>query len=226
MDDELPRHQAEEALPRNPKLRPVTILADADESAEEALGDWARGLDWVEWLFSSIRQRMTHLHFQPPTKADLLHLQIAWEKFTHEALQQSLAPQLMKAWQAAEAMKLEALISADTTFGECLSENEKNQSQEAGRLLLKATRGARYQGILKHYRAAIEEGVTPGHFLCVWATVGHFFQLSLTNLIAEYLRLEWHTATRDHPGCPPLAHLPRLTSRLLQDHTPALRVVV
>lgn len=226
MDDEVPRPAAEEGAPTAHALRPVALLADADESTEQALRDWARGLDWVEWLFSSIRQRMTHLHFQPPASSELLCFQIAWESFAQESLPTKLAPQLMKAWQAAEAMQLESLISADTAFGMSLSDSEKTQSLDAGHLLLKATRGARYQGILKQYRTAIEEGRAPGHFLSVWAAVGHFFQLSLTNLMAEYLRLEWHTATRDLPGSPTLAHLPRLTSRLLQDHSPALRVVV
>jgi len=226
MDDKVPRSPAAEALPAGHKLRAVTLLADANESAEQALGDWARGLDWVEWLFSSIRQRMTRLHFQPPTSTEVVRFQIAWEKFAQESLQTLLVPQLMKAWEAAEAMQLEHLISADTNFGAGLSDQENAQSLEAGHLLLKATRGARYQGLLKHYRAAVEEGRAPGHFLSVWAAIGHFFQLSLTNLIAEYLRLEWHTATRDLSGSPPLANLPRLTSRLLQDHSPALRVVV
>jgi len=226
MDDEVPRQPAAETLPAGHKLSRVTLLAEAYESAEQALDDWARGLDWVEWLFSSIRQRMTHLHFQPPTSTELLRFQIAWEKFAQESLQNLLVPQLIKAWQAAEALQLEALISADVRFGSGLSEGEKNQSLEAGQLLLRATRGARYQGILKQYRLAVEEGRAPGHFLSVWAAVGHFFQLSLTNLIAEYLRLEWQTATRDLPGSPPLNQLPQLTSRLLRNHSPALRVVV
>ena len=226
MDDEVPRQPAAEALPAGHKLSQVTLLAEANESAEQALDDWARGLDWVTWLFSSIRQRMKHLHFQTPESTELLRFQIAWEEFAQESLQNLLVPQLTKAWKAAEAMQLEALVSADVRFGSDLSECEKAQSLEAGQLLLKATRGARYQGILKQYRMAIEEGRAPGHFLCVWAAVGHFFQLSLTNLIAEYLRLEWHTATRDLPGSPPLNQLPRLTSRLLRDHSPALRIVV
>ena len=226
MDNKVPRQPAAETLPAGHKLTPVTLLAEAHESTEQALDDWARGLDWVEWLFSGIRQRMTHLHFQPPTSTELLRFQIAWEQFAQESLQNLLIPQLTKAWQTAEAMQLEALISADAKFESGISEAEQNQSLEAGRLLLKATRGARYQGILKQYRIAVEEGRAPGHFLCVWATVGHFFQLSLTNLVAEYLRLEWQTATRDLPGSPPLNQLPQLTSRLLRNHSPALRVVV
>ena len=226
MDNKVPRQPSAETLPAGHTLSSVTLLAEAHESAEQALGDWARGLDWVEWLFSGIRQRMTHLHFQPPTSTELLRFQIAWEQFVQESLQNLLIPQLTQAWQTAEAMQLEALISADAKFDSGISEAEKKQSLEAGRLLLKATRGARYQGILKQYRMAVEEGRAPGHFLCVWATVGHFFQLSLTNLVAEYLRLEWQTATRDLPGSPSLNQLPQLTSRLLRNHSPALRVVV
>jgi len=226
MDNKVPRQPAAETLPAGHKLSPVTLLADAHESAEQALDDWARGLDWVEWLFSGIRQRMKHLHFQPPTSTELLRFQIAWEQFAQESLQNLLIPKLTQAWQTAEAMQLEALISADAKFESSISEAETAQSLEAGRLLLKATRGARYQGILKQYRMAIEEGRAPGHFLYVWATVGHFFQLSLINLVAEYLRLEWQTATRDLPGSPSLNQLPQLTSRLLRNHSPALRVVV
>ncbi len=226
MDDDVSRPPGPETTPAGHQLRYVTLLAEANESTEQALEDWARGLDWVGWLFSSIRRRMTHLHFQPPASTLLLHFQVAWEKFAQESLLSQLSPHLMKSWQLVEAMQLEDLISADTHFGATLSEDERAQSLEAGRLLLKATRGARYQGILKQYRLAIEENRAPGHFLSVWAAVGHFFQLSLTNLMAEYLRLEWQTATRDLPGHLPLANLPRLTSRLVKDHSTSLRVVL
>ena len=58
-------------------------------------------------------------------------------------------------------------------------------------MLLKSTKHARYQGVLGRLREAVEQSRCDGHIAIVWAAVGHLFQLSLTNVIAEYLRLEW-----------------------------------
>jgi hypothetical protein len=225
MDDSEPRHPVagKVAASFSPELR--SLLADADESAEQALDDWARGLDWVEWLFSSVRQRMTHLHFQPMNTGEVLKLRLAWENFAHGIVVEVYAPHLIAAWQAVQTGSVADLIESNRAFAATLSHEQSTRSCEAGRLLLKGTRGARYQGILGHFRSACEADETPGHFLTVWAAVGHFFQLSLTNVIAEYLRLEWALATRHLPGQPRLHGLPELTARLMQGRQHELRVV-
>ena len=227
MDDSEPRHPVagKVASSLSPKLRSLTVLADADESAEQALEDLARGLDWVEWLFSSVRQRMTHLHFQPVKTEDVLKLRLAWENFAHGIVKDVYAPHLIAAWQVAQTGSVAALIKADLAFAAALSHEQTTSSCEAGRLLLKGTRGARYQDILGHYRSACEADETPCHFLTVWAAVGHFFQLSLTNVVAEYLWLEWALATRHLPVQPRLHGLPELTAGLMQGRQQELRVV-
>ncbi|MEQ1748663.1 MAG: urease accessory UreF family protein, partial [Prosthecobacter sp.] len=135
------------------------------------------------------------------------------------------APHLIAAWQAAQTGSVAALIKTDLAFAAALSHEHTTPSCEAGRLLLKGTRGARYQDILGHYRSACEADETPGHFLTVWAAVGHFFQLSLTNVVAEYLRLEWALATRHLPVQPRLHGLPELTAGLMLGRQQELCVV-
>lgn len=227
LDDSKPSHHmaGNAAQPTLPNLRSVTLLADADESASQAIEDWARGLDWVQWLFSSVRQRMIHLHFKPAPTGEVLKLRLAWENFAHGTLMEIHAPHLLTAWQTLQTGDIASLIEIDHAFSSSLDEEQSARSLEAGRLLLKSTRGARYQGPLGHYRRACEANETPGHFLTVWAAVGHFFQLSATNVIAEYLRLEWALATRHLPDQPKLHQLPELTARLMQGRTEALRVV-
>lgn len=224
MDDSEPRHPVPGDAP-TPELRQLTLLADADESPLQALEDWARGLDWVEWLFSSVRQRMTALHFQRSPGSELLKLRIAWENFTHGHLIEACAPHLISAWQTTQENDPESLLRLDQAFSKTLSQDQITRSLEAGRLLLKSTRGARYQGSLGHYRTAVDAGTTPGHFLTAWAAIGHFFQLSLANVIAEYLRLEWSIATRDLPSQPKLENLPQITAKLMQVRQHDLRVV-
>jgi hypothetical protein len=51
--------------------------------------------------------------------------------------------------------------------------------------------------VLGHFRDQITAGRCEGHLAIVWAAVGNFFHLSLANVIAEYLRLEWEIGTRD-----------------------------
>ena len=233
MDDAQPRHAEGGAPAPLPALRPVTLLADADESAETALEDWSRGLDWVHWLFSSIRQRLPGIHFhalhlpQPSLypRAPITQQALAarWENFTQQDLRGSLGQGLIQAWQAAQAQDLQRLLDLDAQFSTTLSPASRETSAEAGARLLQGTRGARYQGILGRYRAIQEEGQTAGHFLIVWAAVANFFQLSLASVIAEYIRLEWDLATRHLPT--PIApirdeSIAALTSQLM--HTPRI----
>lgn len=236
MDDSQPRHGeggASTSLPHS-----VTVLADADESAETALEDWSRGLDWVQWLFSSIRQRHSGLYFHaaglPNTglypRATLSHQALAarWENFLQSELRGSLGSTLLQAWQAVQEQNLNRLIEQDAALDESLPPALRASSREAGERLLQGTRGARYQGLLGRYRALKEEGKTPGHFFLVWAAVAHFFQLSLTNVIAEYIRLEWELAARQvNPQAAPLPleKITRLTSQLMHSGTPGLRLL-
>lgn len=208
-------------------LKSVTVLAEAEETPANALEDWSRGLDWVRWLFSSVRQRLEHLHFTGPEgplaalasdRERQLRLSIAWEAFAAAELQPLLGPTLHRAWHAAQSGRLEDLLRADRDLTAHLPAARAQASLEAGSILLRSTRGARYQGLLGRYRLAQEEGGTPGHFIIVWPLVAHFFQLGLTNVFAEYLRLEWDMAARHGLREPPalsLATITRLTARLI-----------
>ena len=238
MDDSEPRRDEAGAHPPSLQiLSPVTVLADGDETAAEALEDWSRGLDWVHWLFSSVRQRLPHLHFAPPSLTRLhgsatvaqLRLASAWDAFAETTLVHVLGPAMTAAWQAVQRGDATALMNLDRGLAAQLPGAMVQPSLEAGSLLLRSTRGARYQGMLGRYRSAQEEGSTPGHFIFVWAAVGHFFQLGRTNVIAEYLRLEWDMAARHVcRDAQPLSleKLTRLTSRLMDDvREERLRVV-
>ena len=99
MDDSEPRHTVagKAARSSSAELRSLTLLADANESEHEALEDWARGLDWVLWLFSSVRQRMSHLHFHAEPTDSILKLRRAWEDFSQSSLMEILAPHLLSA---------------------------------------------------------------------------------------------------------------------------------
>lgn len=212
MDDTRPRHDGGASAPL-PALHQVTVLADADESAAEALDDWSRGLDWVHWLFSGIRQRQPGLYLQAgplprPSlypKAPLTRQALAarWENFVRSDLHGALGTHLVQAWQAVQGQDLDRLLQLDRELSTRLSQETATASAEAGARLLQGTRGARYQGILGRYRNLQEEARTPGHFLIVWACVAHFFQLGLTNVIAEYIRLEWDLAARHLPAAGP-----------------------
>lgn len=225
MDDTEPRLPAGGTVSPKQPLRSLTVLADADETEGEALEDWSRGLDWVQWLFSSIRHRRDHLHFAKARSQPERLLPQEWSRFAEGPLTRALAPHFRKAWQAAQGLDLQGLLAADTAFSKELSTEEAERSVEAGRLLLKATRQARYQGMLGHYRGACENGTTPGHFLTVWAAVAHFFQLSLASAIAEYLRLEWMMATRHLPVTPEIENLAPLTARMMLPQAAELRVM-
>ena len=163
---------------------------------ETPLQELACGLSWVRWLLQSVRARCDHVHFHPATLRGP-DVQKRWEQFGAIYFMPLIGPQITQAWNAAAARNLEALIALDVALDERLSGVAAERSCEAGAVLLQTTRGARYQGVLGHYRTEIAAGGSPGHFITVWAAVGNFFQLSLTNVLAEYLHLEWELGTRE-----------------------------
>lgn len=204
-------------------LQSLTILSGADESERQALEDWSRGLDWVQWMLSGIRRRRDHLHFQPSVAGSRVKLKAEWDVFASGLLPDVLMPHLLQVWQAVWRNDLTTLLDADRAFSGGLADAEA--SEEAGRLLFKATRQARYQGILGHYRSACEAGDAPGHFLTVWGAVAHFFQLGLTSVASEYLRLEWSLATRSQVDAALPEGFARLVGDLLKPQVEEIRVV-
>ncbi|MEN3940641.1 urease accessory UreF family protein [Prosthecobacter sp. SYSU 5D2] len=232
MDDTQPRHAEGGATGAGPTLRPVTLLADAGETAETALEDWSRGLDWVHWLFSSIRQRQAGIHFHaadlpqpglyPRSPVTRQALAARWENFAQKDLRGPLGLALVQAWQVARDLDLVRLQELDAELDAALTGRARADSREAGARLLQGTRGARYQGLLGRYRTLQEESRTPGHFFIVWPAAAHFFQLSLASTIAEYIRLEWDLATRHLPA--PAAPLSLQSITTLTGHLMHARV--
>lgn len=204
-------------------LPPITLLPAPHDRAddEQIIEDWARGLDWVKWLLGSVRARVEVLLVEEPAE---------WDHFAQHLLRDAVGPALKTAWQCARANDLDGLIGAAAQLSSQLTPEARQRSLQAGAVLLKSTKHARYQGVLGRLREAVDQGRCGSHIAIVWAAVGHFFQLSLTNVIAEYLRLEWDMAARDTTALLPYADkssIAGLTSQVMHDPSAeaALRVV-
>lgn len=193
------------------RLPSITLLPPPHDLTEggQAVEDWARGLDWVRWLLGSVRARTEVLMAGDGS----------WEEFADGLWIETIGPALKTAWQAAQDGDLAGLIAVDKLLTVQLHPCLARRSISAGALLLKSTRRARYQAVLGRLREAVERGGCEGHIAVVWAAVGHFFQLSLANVIAEYLRLEWDIAVRaENPASDGTwgQTIARLTRRIMQ----------
>ena len=157
------------------------------------------GLDWVHWLLGSVRARCELLHFHC-TAASRPSLLAHWSVFANQDFARLTGPRLIEAWIAASEGWISSLEAVDAALDNSLPESAAARSLHAGAVLMKGTRGARYQGLLGHYRESLDRAGRSPHFVTAWAAVGHFFQLSLANVVAEYLRLEWELGSRHLPG--------------------------
>ena len=166
--------------------------------------DLAQGLDWVRWMLRSVRHRAEGVVLErPDTGAEIRPL---WRGFVQDRFVPGLGHVLMAAWQACAAGDIPRLIELEAEWAWHLNDDELERSIQAGRVLLNSTKGARYQDTLGHLREAVDAGRARGLIGIVWPAVAHLFQLTPAALLAEYLRLEWETATRDLYG----VHEPRL----------------
>ncbi len=199
---------------------PSISLLSFDEDEAETLSEWARGLDWVHWLMDSVRQRVPHVAFVSPGGARE-EISMVWDEFAETDWRSAVGPVLAEAWHAAHEGNVDQLVACDAKLGDALAPVSRQASEEAGRRLLRTTRGARYQGVLGKYRVRVEETDSGCHAAVVWAATGCFFQLGLASVIAEYLHLEWDTATRhltDRHGPLGKHGIAGLTSRMLHEH--------
>ena len=170
------------------------VSMDADLS----VNDQSHGLDWVHWLLRSVRQQCEGVIW--PRQEHKTLLQIEWRAFAKARFIKQLSPLLLEGWRASEARDPGALIDIEQAWSATLNEGEQARSIRAGSLLLKRTNGARYQGVLGHYRTAVQSGAAAGHIGIAWPALAHLFQLTPATMLAEYLRLEWETATRELEG--------------------------
>ena len=158
----------------------------------------AHGLDWVHWLLRTVRQRCNGVVW--PARDHKMLIQIEWRAFAKQRFETELSPLLLKAWRHSETRDIAALVALEQAWAAILSTEENERSIRAGKLLLKRTNGARYQSVLGHYRMAVQAGEASGHIGVAWPALAHLFQLTPATMLAEYLRLEWETATRELDG--------------------------
>ena len=167
--------------------------------------DLALGLDWVRWMLRSVRHRAEGVVLERPETREAIRG--LWKGFVNDRFVPGLGHVLMGAWEASATGDLPRLIELEAEWAWHLNDEELERSIHAGRVLLNSTKGARYQDTLGHLREAVALGQAKGLIGIVWPAVAHLFQLTPAVLLAEYLRLEWETATRDLHG----VHEPRLS---------------
>lgn len=204
--------------------RRAAIIAREDWTSPD---DLARGLAWVRWLLQSVRARCSAITFNGP-RSDPIRIHQAWDQHVATVVEPVIGPLVIEAWRRACAGDWQGLVDADRRLDAALEAPSAGSSAKAGSILLATTRGAKHQGVLGHYRAAAEAGSAPGHFAIAWVAVGHLFQLSLANVLAEQLRIDWQLGSRgDRPHSEPRDGngITLLTSRLIHRSMPDLRLV-
>ena len=170
------------------------VSVDAGVSLDEQ----AHGLDWVHWLLRGVRQQCEGVVLERPATKAQMHTR--WRAFVGERFERGVGAVLIEAWHTTARRDGPGLIKLETTWSKMLTPDEAHRSGLAGQLLLQRTHGARYQGVLGHFREDVESGRAEGHIGIVWPALAHLFQLSPVIMLSEYLRLEWETAVRDLEG--------------------------
>lgn len=166
--------------------------------SEESRIEHEESLAWIRWIFQGIRARREAIIFR--TLATNREGVLAdWQDFAVQMWHPVLAPALLRAWKAAHAEDLSALLAAGKALGEVLPEDVCEPSIAAGELLLKATQGAKYSGVLGRLRQALTHEAVDPHLAMIWAAVANLFHVPPIDVLAEYLREEWLTGLREHP---------------------------
>lgn len=164
----------------------------------ESRAEHDENLSWVRWMFQGVRAQCEAILFHTHGEAGRHTMIKDWEGFLDRPWKDCIAPCLLDAWRAADAGDLDALLAVDIRLGEALPPEARSRSLFAGELLLKSTRGAKYQGVLGHLRQRVDAETREVHLATVWAAVSVVFQLPVADVVGEYLREEWMTSTGRH----------------------------
>ena len=166
--------------------------------SETTSAEHEESLAWVRWMFQSIRIRCDAIVFV--TEGTNRSRIIAdWQDFSDKVWHPVLAPMLLEAWRDAHAGDVASLIAEGSAMGGHLADDARERSIAAGELLLRATRGAKYQGVLGQLRQELGRRQADAPLGVIWAAVAVLFQLPPADMLTEYLREEWLTALREHP---------------------------
>lgn len=166
--------------------------------SEVTRAEHEESLAWVRWMFQSIRIRCDAIVFA--TAATSRSGIIAdWQEFSDKVWHPVLAPMLLEAWRDAHGGDVASLIANGNAIGAQLADDARERSAAAGELLLRATHGAKYQGVLGHLRHELGRTQADAPLAVVWAAVAVLFQLPPADMLTEYLREEWLTSLREHP---------------------------
>lgn len=179
--------------PSSPPVVPGLALYDGVSRAEHE-----ESLAWVRWLFQSVRAHGEGITFVTSGNAGRHVMIMDWEAYLSGAWKETVGPALVQAWRAAERDDVEAMLAINRRLHGDLPGDLAVQSLEAGHRLLKGTKGAKYQAVLGHLRMKAEEGGLDVHALVVWAAISVVFQMPVADMVGEYLREEWMTATGRH----------------------------
>jgi hypothetical protein len=180
--------------------------------------DLTIGLEWVEWLFQSVRQRSEGIVVdEASTKQEL---SLRWGLLAELRFPSGLGPLMLQGLRAAQVADLKALQAVESAWTGALTPREAERSGEAGRWLLHCMRGARHAGVLTVLQEAVAQGRMVGHLGVVWPVIGAVFQLTPASVLAEYLRLEFQCASRRLPDVgaqPPFGQLGRAVKRTMME---------
>lgn len=153
-------------------------------------------LEWAHWIFQGVRARCESVIFRTEGSHRAAVL-VDWERFAEGTFAHVLAPCLLSAWRAAVEGDEATLETINQELTRDLPAPVAELSIAAGELLLRDTRGAKYQGALGRFRQGVELGRTAPHLAVVWAGLAAVFQVPPLDLLCEYLREEWLVGTRE-----------------------------
>lgn len=177
------------------RRKPPAAIAEALALHPEQI-QHEHDLEWAHWLFQGVRARCEGITFRTQAlhRTGVLH---DWERFALESFGPVIAPQLLAAWKGSVEGDDAVLELGNLALNRELPASQIATSIEAGEVLLRDTRGAKYQGALGKFRQSVEEGSMAPHLAMVWAGLGAMFQVPPLDLLCEYLREEWLVGTRE-----------------------------
>lgn len=169
-----------------------------EEGAAESRAEHDLSLSWVGWMFQSVRAQCPCLVFETKGDAGRAIMIHDWKAFIEGPWRTVVAPHLLQSWRAAHAGNVPALLASSERLDLALHDlggDAEYRSLAAGEILLRSTRGAKYPGVLGQLRQQADTEGAEIHLATVWAAVAVVFQLPVADVVAEYLRQEWTTAT-------------------------------
>jgi len=127
---------------------------------------------------------------------DIVAFNKLWRKWLQETFQDQLSEAFVKVYLASSEMRIDRIVELDNELDECLSDEGRLRSREAGAWFLEGKSKMQRAPQWQKYARYVNQGECPAHVVTVFALQASLYHLPLLAALTSYVYFEWRAGIK------------------------------